>query len=558
MAKDFIHIRNWSIVTKTVVLVCGLVTILVILGGWLLIKLEVNLIDTFMTTHVEEINRALDARKQGELINLRQFIEFIGQILNQTSAEHVFKHDMAEINELLSSYMQHSVILAIAIIDTEEKSVSALWKQEGFVFQGTVLPEGFIQESSLFVQTDIVFYERTIGTVQIYYSKESLTNKIETLKEAAQKETETFTQESEGQLQRVITSQSAGLGIILVALMLSLWGTLWLLVRKPLLMVTDIAYRLGRFDLTLNIHTTRHDEIGVLLDAISQMVRSFRMLLGQVQQSGILVTSSSTELSATVKQQEAIIATQVESTNKVLHSVREISEATSRLTRTIQQVASTFQETTEFASRGQTDLVHMEDAMQQMENASTAISQKLEAINEKAENITTVVTTITKVADQTNLLSLNAAIEAEKAGEYGRGFTVVATEIRRLADQTAVATLDIEQMVQEMQAAVSAGVMEMEKFIIEVRRSAEDVERISLQLAGIIDQIQALFPNFEAINTAMEHQSEHTESIKTSIVRLSEETRETKDSLQETYAVIEQLRESARNLQSEVSHFKID
>jgi hypothetical protein len=92
------------------------------------------------------------------------------------------------------------------------------------------------------------------------------------------------------------------------------------------------------------------------------------------------------------------------------------------------------------------------------------VNAKLAILNEKAGNINQVVVTIVKVADQTNLLSLNAAIEAEKAGEYGRGFAVVATEVRRLADQTAVATYDIEQMVREIQSAVSAGVMGMDKF----------------------------------------------------------------------------------------------
>src|SRR6266699_6172202 len=101
----------------------------------------------------------------------------------------------------------------------------------------------------------------------------------------------------------------------------------------------------------------------------------------------------------------------------------------------------------------------------------------LTAIQERAHDITTVVTTITKVADQTNLLSLNAAIEAEKAGEYGLGFAVVATEIRRLADQTAVATFDIEQMVKEILSAVSAGVMGMDKFSEEVRRGMQDVQQ---------------------------------------------------------------------------------
>ena len=86
-------------------------------------------------------------------------------------------------------------------------------------------------------------------------------------------------------------------------------------------------------------------------------------------------------------------------------------------------------------------------------------------------------TTITKVADQTNLLSLNAAIEAEKAGEHGRGFAVVATEIRRLADQTAIASYDIEQLVKEMQSAVSAGVMGMDKFSEEVRGASKKSDR---------------------------------------------------------------------------------
>src|SRR5437764_8962766 len=129
--------------------------------------------------------------------------------------------------------------------------------------------------------------------------------------------------------------------------------------------------------------------------------------------------------------------------------------------------------------------------MLQIMDASGSITSKLAVLNEKTANINSVVTTITKVADQTNLLSLNAAIEAEKAGEYGLGFAVVAMEIRRLADQTAVATYDIAKMVKEMQSAVAAGVMGMDKFSEEVGRGMQEIQQVGRQLSEIIQQVQA-------------------------------------------------------------------
>jgi methyl-accepting chemotaxis protein WspA len=343
--------------------------------------------------------------------------------------------------------------------------------------------------------------------------------------------------------------------------LLVVFGVIVLLMRafvtKPVGKLMDVMEYVETGNLDIQAPVMANDELGHLAQKFNHMVTQLRLLVSQVQQSGIQVTSASTELAATAKEQEATVTVQVASTNRVLTAVQEISDLTTELVATMQQVASTSQETAGFASSGQTDLAHMGDAMQGMEKASLAISSRLQAIHEKAENITTVVTTITKVADQTNLLSLNAAIEAEKAGEYGRGFTVVAREIRRLADQTAVATLDIEQMVEQMQAAVSDGVMEMEKFIAEVRHSADDVERISLQLTRIIEQVQALTPHFEDVNAAMEHQSEQAHEINHAVQQLSQEMQETKSSLHETYSAIGQLKEIAGTLQQKVSQFKV-
>lgn len=301
----------------------------------------------------------------------------------------------------------------------------------------------------------------------------------------------------------------------------------------------------------------RRDEMGMMAHSINQMVLALRSLVQQIQRSSVQVNSSAAELSATAREQEAIVSTQVDSTKLVVNSVHQISEVTNNLVETMRQVAETSQQTAHFASSGQTDLQRMDEAMRLMDNASKAISSKLQTIHEKADNITTVVTTITKVADQTNLLSLNAAIEAEKAGEYGRGFTVVAREIRRLADQTALATLDIKDMVKEMQGAVTSGVMEMEKFMAEVRHGTEDVERISTQFGQIIGQIQDLTPQFDRVNEAMQHQSEHAHEINSAVRELGEEMEETRAALQETFAAIGQLNEATGILLSAASQFKV-
>lgn len=356
---------------------------------------------------------------------------------------------------------------------------------------------------------------------------------------------------------RQIQSQLMLLGLVTVVMSIILFvGIVNRVVNKPVKLLTQGAEQVSSGNLEIAIPVKSHDEISYLSKTFNQMAKNLNSLIGQIQRSGIQVTSSATELSATAKQQEAVVMTHLESTNKMLNSIQEISDVAADLVATMQRVVSMSQETAEFANSGQMDLARMEEAMQHMENASETISSRLHTIREKARNITDVVTTITKVADQTNLLSLNAAIEAEKAGEYGRGFTVVAREIRRLADQTAVATLDIEQMVQEMQAAVSAGVEEVDKFIAEIRHSAEDVGKISTQLTRIIEQVQALSPNFEEVNVAVGHQSEYAQEIRSAMRYLSEEMRQTKESLHETYAAIEQLNTVARGLQNEVSRFK--
>lgn len=323
--------------------------------------------------------------------------------------------------------------------------------------------------------------------------------------------------------------------------------------------VVDVAEQISVGNLTTQVQRdiTSQDEIGKLQNAFFAMIQNLNSLIRQVQQSGIQVTTSSTKLAASGRQLEATMTEQTASTNEVVVTAKQIAATASDLVMTMETVASMSQSTTNAASHNQAELLRMAATMRQLVSATDSISNKLEVISEKANNISGVVNTITKVADQTNLLSLNAAIEAEKAGEYGLGFAVVAREIRRLADQTAVATLDIEQMVKEMQSSVTTGVMEMDKFTKEVARGVEDVNQISGQLGQIIDQVQALTPRFETVNQGMEAQAQGAQQISIAMVQLSETSTQTSDSLREINNVIEQLNQASQGLRQEISRFKV-
>ncbi len=548
--------RNWSIVTKIVAAACGIVCTLVLLGGFVLIKYEIRMVDSFTHEILSELNDFIDERAAQEKNALLQNVKFNADILSGVGATYLYNLDQEGMKQSLRPFMNYKEIVAIKVLDEKGKPFAAAWRNSG-VSIGEAIPPKLDMNEDLSISVDCVHNGKKIGSFRVFYTELILKERIKALKKDASREAQAFQNASRSELNQAIVSQTIGVFVILLTLVLSLVFFIRALVLKPLNAVSEVARQLAGFNLAVSVTAESRDEIGELLRAIDGMAASFRQVVGQVQRSGIQVTSSSTELAATAKEQETTMANQVESTNRMVESVEQISSVATELVETVEQVASMSQETAGFASKGQADLARMEAAMRNMETASKSISGRLETINEKAENITDVVTTITKVADQTNLLSLNAAIEAEKAGEYGRGFNVVAREIRRLADQTAVATLDIDQMVQEMQSAVSAGVMEMDKFMAEVNRSAEDVGNISAQLARIIEQVQTLSPNFENVNVAMGQQSENAKDINQSMVNLSEEMQQTMDSLRETYAAIEQLNEAARGLQEEVSKFKV-
>lgn len=320
----------------------------------------------------------------------------------------------------------------------------------------------------------------------------------------------------------------------------------------------QVAKQVAGGDLTAQVPaTTDDDETGQLLRAIAGMTGNLRSLVARAKQTSIEMLTSATEFAAASRQQELTVQGFGASTQQVASAARQISSTSSELSLTVEGINLVANQTAELAEEGRSGLRHLDETMARLSQTAGGMSTRLAAIREEAAEITSVVTTISKVADQTNLLSINAAIEAEKAGEQGLGFLVLAREIRRLADQTAVATLDIEEMVKQMQAAVSAGVMEIDRFAEEVRSGIGSVERIGGRFGQIISQVKTLSERFDTVNSGMRSQSAGARQISDAMGQLTDGARQTNAALREFNAATESLRDSIGGLKQQIAQFNV-
>jgi methyl-accepting chemotaxis protein WspA len=260
-------------------------------------------------------------------------------------------------------------------------------------------------------------------------------------------------------------------------------------------------------------------------------------------------------MAAGVRQLEATVAEQAASTSQVSATSKEIYATVQQLARIMKSVTSMASDAAQSAGRGVTSLEGIHRAIENLLAASAQLGRTLEAISDKSRDIDEVIGAMTQIANRTNLLSLNAAIEAEKAGEKAGGFAVVAVEIRRLADETAVAALNIERLITEMQAAVRTGVAGVASYAEQTRSSSAAIDELSSSLGTVIDTTQKLGPEFETVNQGMQMQSEGAGQIAASIEQLRESASQTKDSLGEFRKLAEDLRAAVTELQTEVGRF---
>ena len=328
-------------------------------------------------------------------------------------------------------------------------------------------------------------------------------------------------------------------------------------IERPLAEAAAVAEAIAAGDLSREVILGGQNEPGRLLAAFVAMQHAVGSLVGRIKSAGERLVTVEAEAASALVTQERAVGGFSGSAHEISAAVAEISATSEQLLEATGGLMEVARDAASVADEGRGGLESMTASMHQLDEAMNAFTRKLATISQWASGITSVVTTIAKVAEQTNLLSVNATIEAEKAGESGRGFRIVAQEIRRLADQTALATKDIERMVRDMQAAVAGGTMEMDRFRNEVSGRIGEVAEVSEKLGRIIEPVQSVTHSLEQVHEGMEAQSQGARQIRDAMESLRGDAAESASSLTVFTAALQELRAAIGELNTEASRFHI-
>ena len=294
---------------------------------------------------------------------------------------------------------------------------------------------------------------------------------------------------------------------------------------------------------------------GRLLTAFGSLQHGVASLIDRIRAAGARLEAVETSTKIALDGQQQAVGGFSGATKEISAAVAEISATSEQLLEATGGVMEIARDAAGVADEGRDGLERMTSSMQQLYDAMNAFTRKLSTISQRASGITSVVTTIAKVAEQTNLLSVNATIEAEKAGESGRGFRIVAQEIRRLADQNALATKDIERMVRDMQAAVAGGMMEMDRFRNEVNGRIGEVAEVSEKLGRVIEPVQSVTLALEQVHEGMEAQSQGARQIRQAMETLRGDAAASASSLGIFTSSLAELRTAIGELNREAARF---
>ena len=328
-------------------------------------------------------------------------------------------------------------------------------------------------------------------------------------------------------------------------------------ITKPLDEAVAVANQLADGDLTAKIVVNSKDETGMLLTAMQNMVSNLKEMINAVLSSTEQVSGTAVQLSASSGQVAEGSRQQAEAASSMAAAMEEMMVSIEHVSNNAQDARSSSSHSGELSEQGAEVIQNAVKEMVKIEGSVKESSQIIGALEQHSGEITAIVNVIKDIADQTNLLALNAAIEAARAGEQGRGFAVVADEVRKLAERTAKSTQEIAGMIEKIQHGTRDAVASMENGVTQVsggvalaNQAGESITQIKAQVARVVQAVGD-------ISDSLKEQSTAGNDIAKNVEKIAQMSEENSAAVQQTASAAQHLEQLASSLQSTIGRFKV-
>jgi methyl-accepting chemotaxis protein len=375
---------------------------------------------------------------------------------------------------------------------------------------------------------------------------------------------ESLTKEEAGEDSAAAASGSRAVWSILfscafvVALGMALVGFFSKRISDPLRQAAkDIGQAEREGDLTVQVVTKSHDEVGEICTAFNSFVQKLHGAVGQTASTAEQVASASEEIAAAAGQAAVGAESQQQHATQAATSMQEMTASVQQVADHSNTAAAAARSAAQAAKNGGQVVEASLASMRSIANSVSDSATKIAELGKRSDQIGRIVNVIDDIADQTNLLALNAAIEAARAGEQGRGFAVVADEVRKLAERTTKATHEIAEMITAMQAETKRAIDTMQAGTVQVQQGVEQTSQAGASLQEIIAAAEKVGDMVAQIATAATQQAATTQEVSSNVEQIAKITNESSSGAQQSARACQELSGLALELQNLVSQFRL-